>query len=122
MTEKYTYYEVGQGDTWHIWYNEVRVLKDNFFFCLASSVEDAEYICKTLNENEARKNMPKTEKELLERIKILERVIDAKDEILVAYRLGKMPSDKALDLLQKFKEENYYETNNQTRNRITKTD
>lgn len=40
-------------------------------------------------------------------IGLLEKVIDAKDEILVAYRLGKKPTEKALDLLQKFKQSNY---------------
>ena len=42
--------------------------------------------------------------EAIKIIGLLEKVIDAKDELLVAYRLGKKPTEKALDLLQKFKE------------------
>ena len=42
-------------------------------------------------------------------VKLLKKVIDAKDNVLVAYRTGGRPSEKSLDILAKYKKGGEYE-------------
>jgi len=71
-------------------------------------MEVGDYIKQLEEENEkyvnAINDWVKSEEQWLDKVKQLEDVLWAKDQLLIGYRIGKQPPEKAFNIIDKYKE------------------